>query len=102
LDKDKFFVIDLPRINWRVNCSINTKLFLMAAGKLEIFTWSPELDGLYKALMYPRGAGDWRQHFGGNVFHLWYQTLRWDEPYIYPATSNLPAVFLAPVLDGIT
>jgi glycosyltransferase involved in cell wall biosynthesis len=91
LDKNKYFVMELPRVNLEGDIFHQPKdcPFFGAEGKL--FTWSPELKWTSPTSWHikcdERVCGD---SIWGNRFPPWYTILSWREPYIFHCNIKNP------------
>jgi glycosyltransferase involved in cell wall biosynthesis len=89
LDKNKYYMIDLPRLNF--TCDLQHLYKPSPLGyQGRIFTWSPQLRYILDQ-RWNRGqerlAGD---SIWGQRLPPWYALLRWHEPYIYHLNIKSP------------
>ena len=80
LDKDRYYVIDVPRINLEGDLQHHPKLTPFGAFEGRLFTWSTELRWGLKDNYVEQVSGD---SIWGHRFPPWFNTKRWYEPYIY-------------------
>jgi len=88
LDKKKYFVIDIPRINLEGDLFHQPKNCPFGIYEGRLFTWSPELKWALKDNYYSEqitGDSIW-----GHRFPPWYKILRWHEPYIFHCNIKSP------------
>lgn len=89
LDKSKYYMIDLPRLNFA--CDLQHLYKPLPFGyQGRIFTWSPQL----RYTLDQRNKGGQERVVGdsiwGNRLPPWYTLLRWHEPYIYHLNIKNP------------
>lgn len=87
LDKDRYYVIDVPRINLEGDLLHQPKSLPFGAYEGRIFTWSPELRWALKDNYYEQVYGD---SIWGHRFPPWFNNLRWHEPYIFHCNIKSP------------
>jgi glycosyltransferase involved in cell wall biosynthesis len=87
LDKNKYYVIDVPRINLEVDLQSQPKNCPFGIYEARIFTWSPELRWALKDKSWEQITGD---SIWGHRFPPWYKILRWHEPYIFHCNIKTP------------
>lgn len=80
LDQDRYYVIDVPRINLEGDLQHQPKNTPFGAYEGRIFTWSPELRWGLKNNYYEQVSGD---SIWGHRFPPWFNNIRWHEPYIF-------------------
>jgi glycosyltransferase involved in cell wall biosynthesis len=88
LDKKKYFVIDIPRINLEGDLFHQPKNCPFGIYEGRLFTWSPELKWALKDNYYSEqitGDSIW-----GHRFPPWYKILRWHEPYVFHCNIKSP------------
>jgi len=87
LDKDKYFVIDIPRINLEGDLQHHPKNCPFGIYEARLFTWSPELKWALKDNYWEQVSGD---SIWGHRFPPWYKILRWHDPYIFHCNIKSP------------
>jgi glycosyltransferase involved in cell wall biosynthesis len=87
LDKDRYYVIDVPRINLEGDLQHQAKLEPFGAYEGRLFTWSPELKYALKDNHYEQLMGD---SIWGQRLPAWFNNLRWHEPYIFHCNIKSP------------
>lgn len=91
LDKNRYYVIDLPRVNLEGDIYHQPKNYPLGgtidgkAAEARIFTWSPELKYIMKITDQVMGDSIW-----GQRFPPWYKRLGWEEPYIFHCNIKNP------------
>jgi len=87
LDQDRYYVIDVPRINLEPDLKHQSKSLPFGAFEGRLFTWSPELRWGLKENYYEQVSGD---SIWGHRFPPWFNNLRWYEPYIFHCNIKSP------------
>ena len=87
LDKDRYYVIDVPRINLEGDLLHHPRLLPFGAFEGRLFTWSPELKWGLKNNYVEQVWGD---SIWGHRFPPWFNTKRWYEPYIFHCNIKSP------------
>ncbi len=87
LDKDEYFVIDIPRINLEGDLLHQPKNCPFGIYETRLFTWSPELKWALKDNYWEQVGGD---SIWGHRFPPWYKIIRWDEPYVFHCNIKSP------------
>ena len=87
LDKNMYFVIDLPRVNLQGDLFHQPRDLPFGVFETRIFTWSPELKWALKDNYWEQVSGD---SIWGHRFPPWYKILRWTEPYIFHCNIKSP------------
>jgi glycosyltransferase involved in cell wall biosynthesis len=87
LDKNRYYVIDVPRVNLEVDLQNQPKNCPFGIYEARIFTWSPELHWSLKDNSWEQISGD---SIWGHRFPPWYKILRWHEPYIFHCNIKTP------------
>jgi glycosyltransferase involved in cell wall biosynthesis len=90
LDKNKYYVIDLPRINLEGDVHHQFKDVPYGGWEARIFTWSPELRWIIKDNITSTSEQLVGDSIWGKRLPPWYKTLSWDEPYIYHCNIKSP------------
>jgi glycosyltransferase involved in cell wall biosynthesis len=73
LDKDRYFVIDVPRINLEGDLQHHPKSCPFGVYEARLFTWSPELKWALKDNYWEQVLGD---NIWGHRFPPWYKIVR--------------------------
>ena len=87
LDKNTYFVIDVPRINLEGDLLHHPKTCPFGIYEARVFTWSPELKWTLKDNYWEQVSGD---SIWGHRFPPWYKILRWHDPYIFHCNIKNP------------
>jgi glycosyltransferase involved in cell wall biosynthesis len=87
LDKNRYYVIDVPRINLEGDLEHQSRSEPFGAYEGRLFTWSPELRWLVKDNYYEQISGD---SIWGHRFPPYYNNLRWHEPYVFHCNIKSP------------
>jgi glycosyltransferase involved in cell wall biosynthesis len=87
LDKNRYYVIDVPRVNLEVDLNSQPKSCHFGIYEARIFTFSPELRWQLKDNSWEQVTGD---SIWGHRFPPWYTILRWHEPYIFHCNIKTP------------
>ena len=87
LDKDRYFVIDVPRINLEGDLQHHPKSCPFGVYEARLFTWSPELKWALKDNYWEQVLGD---NIWGHRFPPWYKIVRWHDPYIFHCNVKSP------------
>jgi glycosyltransferase involved in cell wall biosynthesis len=87
LDKDRYYVIDIPRINLEGDLEHQSRLLPFGAYESRLFTWSPELRWALKNNFYEQVSGD---SIWGHRFPPYFNSLRWHEPYVFHCNIKSP------------
>ena len=87
LDKDRYYVIDVPRINLEGDLKHHPKSLPFGAYEGRLFTWSPELRYALKDNHYEQLTGD---SVWGHRLPAWFNNIRWHEPYIFHCNIKSP------------
>ncbi len=87
LDKDRYYVIDVPRINLEGDLHHQPKCCPFGAYEGRLFTWSPELRYALKDNHYEQLTGD---SVWGHRLPAWFENIRWYEPYIFHCNIKNP------------
>jgi glycosyltransferase involved in cell wall biosynthesis len=112
LDKNKYYIINLPRVNLEGDLNHQPKSFPFGGWTARIFTWSPDLHYTVKTFMEPRRHGheDVMNLIGDDRiivksyeqiscsslgrctkrFPLYYQLLSWNEPLVFHCNIKSP------------
>ncbi|MDR2720596.1 MAG: glycosyltransferase [Nitrososphaerota archaeon] len=88
LDKDRYYVIDIPRINLEGDLEHQSRRMPFGDYGALLFTWSPELRWIIKE------SNSGEQILGdsiwGHRFPPWFKHIRWPEPYIFHCNIKSP------------
>jgi glycosyltransferase involved in cell wall biosynthesis len=87
LDKNRYYVIDVPRINLEGDLKHHPKAEPFSAYEGRLFTWSPELKYALKDNHYEQLMGD---SIWGQRLPAWFNNPRWHEPYIFHCNIKSP------------
>lgn len=87
LDKNRYYVIEVPRINLEGDLFHQPKDCPFGNYEGRIFTWSPELKCVLKDNDIEYWVGD---SIWGYRFPPWYKKLRWDDAYIFHCNVKNP------------
>jgi glycosyltransferase involved in cell wall biosynthesis len=87
LDQNRYYVIDVPRINLEPDLQHQSKSLPFGAYEGRLFTWSPELRCALKKNYYEQFYGD---SIWGHRFPPWFNNIRWHEPYIFHCNIKSP------------
>lgn len=87
LNKDSYYVIDLPAVNLYGDLKHQLKSDLSKKPEARIFTWSPELRWALKPNYWEQITGD---SIWGHRFPPWYRVLQWNELYIFHCDIKNP------------
>jgi hypothetical protein len=87
LDKDRYYVIDIPRINLEGDLQHHPKTCPFGVYEARLFTWSPELRWALKDNYWEQVSGD---SIWGHRFPPWYKIQRWHEPYVFHCNVKSP------------
>jgi glycosyltransferase involved in cell wall biosynthesis len=87
LDKDKYYVIDVSRVNLEGDLLHQPKDAPFGLFEGRLFTWSPELKWSLKTNSFEQICGD---SIWGHRFPPWYKVLQWNDPYIFHCNIKSP------------
>jgi len=88
LDKNRYYAIDTPRINFEGDLQHQVKSNPFGSYESRIFTWSPELKwSLKEGTRCEQVVGD---SIWGARFPPWYNLQRWHDPFIYHCNIKSP------------
>jgi|GEM_PF-878693 len=87
LDKNKYYVIQIPRINLEGDLFHQPRDCPFGGYEGRIFTWSPELRCVLKNNDIEYWVGD---SIWGYRFPPWYKKLRWDDAYVFHCNIKNP------------
>jgi len=87
LDPNRYYVIDIPRINLEGDLNHLSRSLPFGAYEGRLFTWSPELRWALKDNYYEQVSGD---SIWGHRFPPWFNNLRWHEPYVFHCNIKSP------------
>ena len=87
LDKDRYYCIDVARINLEGDTQHQPKFSPFGGYESRLFTWSSELKWALKNNYIEQVSGD---SIWGHRFPPWYNLQRWHEPYIFHCNIKSP------------
>jgi glycosyltransferase involved in cell wall biosynthesis len=87
LDKNRYYVIDIPRINLVGDLEHQSRSRPFGDYEGRLFTWSPELRWLVKVNCFDQITGD---SIWGHRFPLYFNSLRWHEPNVFHCDIKSP------------
>lgn len=92
LDRDRYYVIDVPRINLEGDLEHQPRSEPFGGYEGRLFTWSPELRWMVKKNYFEQISGD---SIWGHRFPPYFNNIRWHDPYIFHCNIKSPKRTLA-------
>jgi glycosyltransferase involved in cell wall biosynthesis len=83
LNKNKYYVISLRRINLEGDIYHQPKNYPLGTPEARLFTFSPDLRFLMKITENTQAEQIMGNSVWGHRFPPWYSVITWNEPYIY-------------------